>query len=133
SRGRAAWPMSPDGLQARPPKCLAICSRRSSRLRSNGTAKRGGASNCTLSLPWIRGPAYTGPRSGRDLRRHVLALGGVALFLGHGREALALAGVLALAGICSALAGALALAGIGADALAFAGGIGCGRHGGACQ
>src|SRR5207249_5609844 len=58
---------------------------------------------------------------GPSLGRHVLTLGGVALFLGHGREALALAGVLALAGICPALACALALAGIGADALTFAG------------
>src|SRR6185369_1198484 len=36
SRGRAAWPMPPDGLQARPPKCLAICLRRSYCLRRTG-------------------------------------------------------------------------------------------------
>src|SRR5258708_21699888 len=67
------------------------------------------------------------------LRRFELALGGFALFLGHGREALALAGVQALAGMVAALAGALALAGVGADAMAFTGGIGHGRHGGAGQ
>src|SRR4051812_28747078 len=67
------------------------------------------------------------------LRRLELALGGVALFLGHGREALTLAGVLALAGMIAALAGALALAGVGADAVAFTGGVRHGRHGGAGQ
>src|SRR5882757_4356063 len=72
-------------------------------------------------------------RMAAALRRFELALGGVALFLGHGREALALAGVLALAGMVAALAGALALAGVGADAVAFTGGIGHGRHGGAGQ
>jgi len=61
--------------------------------------------------------------------RAVLALGGVAFVLGHGGEALTLAGVLALAGVRAALAGALALAGVGADALTFAGGVGHGRHG----
>src|SRR6185503_15391591 len=77
------------------------------------------------------GARHTGPRSGSrpQLGRRELALGGVALFLGHGRKALALARVLALAGICGAFAGALALAGVGADALAFAGGVGCGRQG----
>src|SRR5206468_4083991 len=68
-----------------------------------------------------------------DLGRLVLALGSVALFLGHRREALTLAGVQALAGMVAALAGALALAGVGADAVAFAGRIGRRRHGGAGQ
>src|SRR5437879_5968300 len=67
------------------------------------------------------------------LRRLVLALGGVALVLGHGGESLTLAGVQALAGMVAALAGALALAGVGADAFAFAGGVRHGRHGGAGQ
>src|SRR5882757_1321244 len=76
-----------------------------------------------------RAPFRNAARSGG----FVLALGGVALVLGHGGEALTLAGVQALAGVRTALAGALALAGVGADALTFAGGVGHGRHGGAGQ
>src|SRR5258706_349606 len=68
-------------------------------------------------------------RMAAALRRFELALGGVALFLGHGREALALAGVLALAGMVAALAGALALAGVAGHALALRG-IGRARRGG---
>src|SRR4051812_29424165 len=80
------------------------------------------------------GPGIPGPDPARpDLGRRELALGGSAFVLGHFREALALAGVLSLAGVRGALAGALALAGIGADALTFAGGVGHGRHGGAGQ
>src|SRR4051794_31180225 len=63
----------------------------------------------------------------------VLALGGVALVLGHGGETLAFAGVQALAGMVAALAGALAFTGVRTDALTFAGGVGHGRHGRACQ
>src|SRR6185437_12268485 len=58
-----------------------------------------------------------------------LALGSGALALGHGREALTLAGVLALAGMVAALTGALALAGVGADAVTFVSRIGRSRHG----
>ena len=75
-----------------------------------------------------RGPAYRAPapREDRTSGRSELALGGSALLLGHGREALTLAGVLALAGVRGALTRALALAGVGAHALAV-GGVG---HGG---
>src|SRR3954447_23577359 len=59
----------------------------------------------------------------------VLALGDVALLFRHGGKALTLAGVQALAGMVAALAGTLSLTGVGADALAFAGGVACGRHG----
>jgi hypothetical protein len=62
-----------------------------------------------------------------------LALGSSATFLGQLREALTLAGVLALAGMIAALAGALALAGVRADAVAFASSVGNGRHGRASQ
>src|SRR5690606_27848221 len=57
------------------------------------------------------------------------ACGAALLRRGFG-EALALAGVLALAGIVRALAGAVALAGVGADAMAGLGGRGFGglRH-----
>src|SRR5262249_60063780 len=82
------------------------------------------------------GARPTDPCSVRSeaLGRRELALGSGALVLGHFREALTLAGVLALAGVGSALARALALAGVGAHALAFAGGIaGGGRQGGAGQ
>src|SRR4051812_5308868 len=92
-------------------------------------------SNYHGKLSWKGGPAYTGPRSRIAVvsGRRILALGGIAFFLGHGGEALTLAGVLALAGMVAALAGALALAGVGADAVSFAGGVGHGRHGGAGQ
>src|SRR5204863_3776419 len=51
---------------------------------------------------------------------------GLALGFRHHRKAVALAGVLALAGIAGALAGALALAGVGGHALALRG-VGRGR------
>src|SRR5271168_1263458 len=57
-----------------------------------------------------------------------LALGGVALVLGHGGKTLTLAGVLALAGVVTALARTLALARIRADAFSV-GGVGHRRHG----
>src|SRR3954447_9205096 len=93
------------------------------------------ASNYHGNLSWKGGPAYTGPRSRIAVvsGRRILALGGIAFFLGQGGEALTLAGVLALARVRAALAGALALAGVGADALAFAGGVGDGRQGRAGQ
>src|ERR1700685_2153695 len=59
------------------------------------------------------------PSTNDGLGRLELAFGGSAIGLGHFREALTFAGVLALAGVFSALAGALALAGIGANAVAF--------------
>src|ERR1700733_413489 len=74
----------------------------------------------------MAGPS-TSMRSGSG--RLELALGSGALALGERRETLALAGVLALAGMVAALAGALALAGVGADAVPFVSRIGRRRHG----
>jgi hypothetical protein len=61
-----------------------------------------------------------------------LGPGSVALRLGHFREALALAGVLTLAGVVGGLAGRMALAGIHAFALdlGFIGGTGSAHHDG---
>src|SRR5262245_8006722 len=120
----AALPTSADPRCAKFP---AICSRRSS-----GSARLYQKRKNYHET----GARPTGPlfRSRRSLGRRELALGGGALLLGHGREALALAGILALAGVRRALARALALAGVGAHALAFVGGIGGGgRQRGAGQ
>src|ERR1700736_3707537 len=61
-----------------------------------------------------------------------LGLGSVALRLGHFHEALALAGVLTLAGVVGALAGRLALAGVHAFTLdlGFIGSAGSAYEGG---
>src|SRR5947199_4457564 len=70
-----------------------------------------------------RGPGGAGPSSLLIRRSALDELGahGGARLLGSRREALALAGVLALAGIGRALAGALALAGVAGHALALGG------------
>src|SRR5207244_3679880 len=75
-----------------------------------------------------QGPGLPDPCSDRSeaLGRRELALGRGALVLAHGRKALTLAGILALAGVRRALARALALAGVRTHALAFVGGIGGG-------
>src|SRR5882757_6687577 len=77
------------------------------------------------------GPAHGRTRiyGGDGSGRLELSLGRGTLFLGHGREALTLAGVLALAGIRCALAGALPFTGVGADAVTFASRVGNRRHG----
>src|SRR5262249_14768555 len=87
--------------------------------------------NFFAALPQKRGPASRlasvtkfGPRSALDERAAL----GFARGFGHHREALALAGIQALAGAGSALAGALALAGIGGHALALRS-VGGGGHG----
>src|SRR5437763_1580128 len=103
--------------------CRTVRKRRHRRIRQSARDVHG---NSAGPSSWLQnyhgnGARHTGPRSGSrpELGRSELALGGGALVLGHFREALALARVLALAGIRGALAGALALAGVGAHTLAL--------------
>jgi hypothetical protein len=81
------------------------------------------------SLTLTKGTTFTLSRFSRYLKRQLFArlcLGRVALFLGHFLESLALAGILAFAGILRALARGLTLTRIDAVAMNL-GFIGAGR------
>ncbi len=99
SRGRAAWPMSTgrSASAAAEESGNLLATFMSSPL--HGTANAGRVSHDASNYHGTGPGLHRAPIRTVESGRRELALGGVALFLGHGREALALAGVLALAGI----------------------------------